>query len=356
MKFPNKPTTTAAIFAATLLVSACSGSSSDSAGTDALPDAEVVPQTTPEIDTPEAPVEPTVETPTAPPVAPPEPPTAPELPIAPVPPVAPPAPVPEPAPPIEQVEIDPTGIIASVVIGDVQGVFLAGTPPESTGSITLAPLSIDGEPIQFISGGSTQIALESDTPFITVFVVVDPEGYFKVDLIEEQIVADLIVSFSTLQLDGELDEIAVSVQNAVGDISGTQVLPVTSVLVGTGELQVSVSWDTPTDVDISLIEPDGTEIFFAAPQSPSGGMLDLDSNPACFIDGVNNENITYEDGTPPSGEYSVSVDYFSDCGVLEPTSFVVTVRIGDSVETFSGTLVPADVFNGPGLVTTFEIQ
>lgn len=71
-------------------------------------------------------------------------------------------------------------------------------------------------------------------------------------------------------------------------------------------------------------------------------MLDLDSNPACFLDNINNENITYEDGTPPSGEYTVVVDYFSDCGVATETNFVVTVRANGTIRTIPGVFVPGD--------------
>jgi len=315
----------------------------------------------PVIDTPETPIEeipevpeePVIETPEVP-----EPPLEdpnienPEVPVI----DAPETPIEEiPEVPEEPVEIDPTGIISAVSIDGVPGVFLAGAPPEQVGSIVLAPLSDEGEQVQFISGGSTQVALESDTPFITVFVVVDDEGYFQLTLPEALSAADLIISFSTIQIDGELDEIAVSVEGASGAVSGSAVLPVSSVTVGTGEVQVSVSWDTPTDVDLHLIEPDGTRIFFANETSDFGGMLDLDSNPGCFIDGVNNENITYESGTPPSGEYIVEVDYFSNCGITTETNFVVTVRIGTSVETFSGTFVAADDNGLTDEITRFQI-
>jgi len=242
----------------------------------------------------------------------------------------------------ELIETDSTGIIESVAIGDIPGIFFTGTPPETIGSITLTPLVDAGEPIEFISGGSTQVALESDTPFVTAFVVADEEGFFQIDLAEAQTVADLIISFSTIQLEGQIDEIDVSVQSAGGDISAAEQLPVSSVLVGTGELQISVSWDTPSDVDLAVIEPDGTIIDFANETSSSGGMLDLDSNAACFIDGVNNENITYESVTPPSGEYVIEVDYFLNCGVPTPTNYVVTLRSGDSVQTFAGTFQPDD--------------
>ncbi len=266
-------------------------------------------------------------------------------------------PVPDPVPDPEVIPepIEPTGIISEVAIDEIQGVFTAGAPPTAIGMINLSPLSLTNEPVQFISGGSTQIPLQSDVPFVTAYVVVDTEGYFTVDLPIEKLFADLVITFSTIQLEGQIDEIAVSVASAVGDISGAEKLPVSSVVVGTGDLQVSMSWDTPTDLDLRLVEPDGTNIYFANKVSASGGTLDLDSNVLCFIDGVNNENITYENVVPPSGEYTVQVTYFSDCRIDRDTNFVVTVRTGGEVQTFSGSVNAADVGSRQD-ITTFEIR
>ena len=132
------------------------------------------------------------------------------------------------------------------------------------------------------------------------------------------------------------------VERLDGSVSDPLIFPVTSRAVGTGELQVSVNWDQPVDMDLVLQEPDETVIFFGNEVSPSGGMLDLDSNPGCFIDGVNNENITYDGASPPSGTYLVFVVLFSACDVLEPINFVVTVRANGSVQIFNGTLTAAD--------------
>ena len=244
MKFFNNQASLAIVFATTVFTSACTGESAQNV-LDGLVDVEVVDtQTVPEAvsqpgpdtapPTPEA--QPVTEAPPPPPPSEPDAPPTTETPLVPESPSQPVQPevqpvlddTPVPQPPIDQVEILPTGIISSVAIGEIQGTFLAGAPPEPTGSIALEPLFVDGEPVQFISGGSTQVSLESNLPFITVFVVVDPEGYFKVELPEAQTTADLIITFSTIQLEGQLDEIAVSVASALGEISGAELLPVSS--------------------------------------------------------------------------------------------------------------------------------
>ena len=71
---------------------------------------------------------------------------------------------------------------------------------------------------------------------------------------------------------------------AVVDTNGT-VGPFSAVTfnvirVGTGDVQVTLSWDTDSDVDLHVVDPSGEEIFYGNRESASGGMLDLDSN-AC---------------------------------------------------------------------------
>jgi hypothetical protein len=43
------------------------------------------------------------------------------------------------------------------------------------------------------------------------------------------------------------------------------------------DLRVTISWNTDaTDVDLWVIEPDGTKVFYSNPKSPSGGQLSQD--------------------------------------------------------------------------------
>jgi hypothetical protein len=113
--------------------------------------------------------------------------------------------------------------------------------------------------------------------------------------------------------------------------------PLNIVQVGGGDLQVSLVFDMPDDLDLHLIEPSGTEIYYGALMSPSGGTQDLDSNPACFQDYVNNENITYTGVTPPTGMYTVRVDYWEDCAFGSgPVNYVVTVTKGGIPTTYMG--------------------
>jgi Bacterial Ig-like domain (group 2) len=110
--------------------------------------------------------------------------------------------------------------------------------------------------------------------------------------------------------------------------------------VGAGTLQVSLSWDAPVDLDLHVFEPNGEEIAWSSPTASDGGTLDLDSNAACDIDGINNENITWPKPavpTPTTGgqQYTVTVDYYSACPD-QHVNYQVTVNNCSAIAQFSG--------------------
>jgi len=120
------------------------------------------------------------------------------------------------------------------------------------------------------------------------------------------------------------------------------------------DVQVSVSWDAPSDVDLHVVEPSGAEIYYANDTSATGGSLDVDSNPACNIDGRQIENIRWNTRAP-GGTYIVRVDYWEDCGVAR-TNYLVTVKNGASTQTFTGNFTGLGDHGGGGsgrLITSF---
>lgn len=95
-----------------------------------------------------------------------------------------------------------------------------------------------------------------------------------------------------------------------------------------GELVVSLIWDRNVDLDLRVVDPNGSLVWWRSinstkrprPGDPplppealqQGGILDFDSNPQCQIDGRNRENIVWKTA-PPAGRYTVRVDNFSLC-------------------------------------------
>jgi hypothetical protein len=109
---------------------------------------------------------------------------------------------------------------------------------------------------------------------------------------------------------------------------------------GEAGVQVTLNWNSNADLDLHVIEPDGTEIYYNNPISSSGGALDRDNQ--CDSDFVlgRPENIFWT--TPPNGTYQVNVVYYQDCGDAGPVNFTVRVCIKGSCGSPIGNIVNTD--------------
>ncbi len=118
--------------------------------------------------------------------------------------------------------------------------------------------------------------------------------------------------------------------------------------VGSGPLQVSLSFDSNDDVDLHVVTPAGVDVYYGN-SSNTGGSLDLDSNPGCNIDYVNNENVVWPvSSTPAAGTYTVRVDLYQSC-TRGPVNFTVKVSNCGAVSTYTGSFVAANQDGGgPG--------
>ncbi len=203
----------------------------------------------------------------------------------------------------------------------VEAVF----PEASNGTAPIIE-TINGNP-SVIPGGSNPIAIQTDDDIAKILVgVSDVGGYYSLPASEAKTTGDYLFYILMNQtLAVETFNIVIAIQTAAGVISEHEIIAVSLVQVGTGKLQISCSWDQPNDVDLHLVEPNAAEIYYGNSVSANGGTLDLDSNAACIIDNVNNENITYaEDAIVENGEYIVRVDFWANCDVTENTNYSVT--------------------------------
>ncbi|HEX4383438.1 MAG TPA: hypothetical protein VH083_10825 [Myxococcales bacterium] len=76
-------------------------------------------------------------------------------------------------------------------------------------------------------------------------------------------------------------------------------------------LAFNLSWDTEADLDLHVVDPKGTEIYWGHIVA-DGGLLDFDSNQSCILDGRRREIVAWA-SAPPSGNYLVRVDTPSLC-------------------------------------------
>ncbi|MBU1920496.1 hypothetical protein KKG66_06595, partial [bacterium] len=119
--------------------------------------------------------------------------------------------------------------------------------------------------------------------------------------------------------------------------------PQPTVPVGTGDIQVTLTWwnQNSLDLDLWVTDPTGERCYYGNGQAPSttttGGQLDRDNLCSNYENG-RPENI-YWTTTPPAGEYIVEVDWFSSCG-HDHGSQAINLRtvVGGTTRTYSSTV------------------
>jgi hypothetical protein len=120
-----------------------------------------------------------------------------------------------------------------------------------------------------------------------------------------------------------------SVYDTSGRISNRQRVLITVLRLGTGAIQISLSWDTATDQDLWVTDPSGTLIYYGNKTSRNtGGALDRDD-----VDGYGPENIFWENA--PDGKYTVQVNDYSGRSIVN--NYYVTINTPSKTKTFTGT-------------------
>jgi hypothetical protein len=131
-----------------------------------------------------------------------------------------------------------------------------------------------------------------------------------------------------------------STTTTAGDTTTTTAGSTTSsIVLGTGDVQVTLRWPSDADLDLVVVDPNGNEASRSS-STPEGGQLDVDSNIGCQNDG-SVENVFWPEGAAPAGAYTVIVEGFQvdGCG---GGAYDITVQVtGQPDQTFSGN-VPED--------------
>jgi uncharacterized protein YfaP (DUF2135 family) len=94
-------------------------------------------------------------------------------------------------------------------------------------------------------------------------------------------------------------------------------------------VKITANWDSAADVDLHVIEPSGTEIYWGnMGPTASGGTLNVDANAGCVNTGISQEIVQWMNAAP-SGTYTVRLDYYQNCGAAQ-TNYMVTINNGST--------------------------
>jgi len=126
----------------------------------------------------------------------------------------------------------------------------------------------------------------------------------------------------------------------------------TTSVLGTGDVQITLTWRDSNDLDLHVVDPSGEEISYTNDMSESGGILDVDANAGCGSTSASpRENVFWPPGTAPTGPYTVRVVYYSGCTEPNtPSQFDVMLRLngGAPMLLLSGTVGPGNAVASKG--------
>jgi hypothetical protein len=203
------------------------------------------------------------------------------------------------------------------------------------------------------NGGTATISATAASPFSEIYLSVEGlAGYYRVVLPAPTTSTDLRVT-----VDQDYRQPSITFAVSAGD--GTNTGPIalqgfTVVIVGSGDIQVSITFDRQDDLDLAVVDPMGDRVDFATTTVASGGTLDLDANPACTAPFGNSENVTWPQGRAIMGDYQVRVAFFDSC-TGQTVNYTVTVTVvGNPPQIFSGSFAPGAV-GTEVLITTFNV-
>ena len=100
-----------------------------------------------------------------------------------------------------------------------------------------------------------------------------------------------------------------------------------------GEITITLIWKTKDDLDLILVEPDGTKINFSHKRSHNGGILDVDKNVANLI--INPIENIYYSGPPPQGKYRIEVKFYQRNSRNTEIPYTVYVKYGKEIKNFN---------------------
>jgi hypothetical protein len=128
-----------------------------------------------------------------------------------------------------------------------------------------------------------------------------------------------------------------TVTGSFGGFSDTATLT-----VGLGAVEIVLEWSGSADLDLWVTDPNGETVRYDTDAS-TGGHLDDDANKDCEVAAPPPpETISWPSGSAPLGEYTITVDYWTECGA-GAVDFTVTATVnGEVVFSDSGSLADSD--------------
>ena len=231
--------------------------------------------------------------------------------------------------------VDPgnADVLSSVIILPNGTETRQGNPPQPTNSST-APTISDGIGRLTTSNGSTVLipfSYNTSANISGCYLYINGAGsYFFLPYTAQSSTSGRLsipVEIPTNVSAGQFCTI-VCILDSRGEISNIIETCIDVLELGSGALQISLSWNNTADVDLWVTDPSGTRIYWDNTSSQTGGSLDRDDT-----DGYGPENIFWDNA--PDGSYRVEVNHYDG---VAPVRYIVTINGLGTSRQFTGTL------------------
>ena len=205
--------------------------------------------------------------------------------------------------------------------------YQPGIPPTTVTQTTVLATRAG----QNYNGESSVFSLSGSAPFSEVIIAVNGfDGYYDLLIPIAVSVENISVTFAQLPPVTSftlLFALGSGSPSSIGVYYGYPAM--LNARAPFGDIQVNLSWNAPLDLDLHVVDPFGNEVYYGARNgtpTSTGGSLDFDSNPGCYIDNRDSENVSWPTGHAPSGTYTVRVDEYAGCNTTSPIPFTVTIN------------------------------
>lgn len=138
-----------------------------------------------------------------------------------------------------------------------------------------------------------------------------------------------------LPKDGDYYIVATNDDLTRGTTTGDYNLAITAgaISLESGTVTATLRWSGAVDLNLFVRDPLGRTISWSDPASPSGGLLQIDSNTGCQTPSAEPvEHIYWPGTTLVAGDYEIWVWYQNGCGREEPVTFSLTVNVNGETE------------------------
>lgn len=205
------------------------------------------------------------------------------------------------------------------------------------------------------AGDSISVSASTDSEASLVVVLTDASGATMAQSSDAQI-ADVtlenggtyyVTVFSASGVSEQDINFSVSLESTPAETVAV-FTPPGQLLTATG-LQISLAWNSSTNLDLEVRDPVGGSLRWEATTVPSGGRFGQNVNAACTtkITDLPSEQASWQAGVIPTGSYEVIVYYqqAEGCQTTDPTDFTITATVdGVPADPIEGSLQPGQVY------------